>query len=249
MKIVFLAGFLAAVSAPAMAQTQELALLDQFYARHRLPMVNSGESPDDVVIDEPSWVTTSWGNWSTACSPKSVRSRTVTCEKNDQIVGNEQCSEPKPAVYEQAPIYTGCVFIENGDFEDRSYESSFGVAPWTVSSTRLIMVDDAFSGSTALACNGNYGCNPGTRLKPEMIIPGHYYFRAMMKSKDCKISGFQPGVVIHLANGKKLSERIECSKNWVEVTLDIPQSLGITRVELLGYQSVYDDVSLVRLGD
>lgn len=88
----------AAVSAPAHA--------DNYYARTQLKKAQS-HAPAQVI---GQWQAGAWTGWSSTCSEAAIRTRSVSCSANGQLVSDSACDKAgvRPISSEVQEDYSGC---------------------------------------------------------------------------------------------------------------------------------------------
>lgn len=138
---------------PVITQAQELALLDQFYARRALtvnknvadspapaPTPAPSPEPDPEPAPEPktyAWSYGDWSDWDSYCSTAenpSVRTRSATClDEAGMIVAESFCTAPREPIVEESIEREACDLggIKNGNFDEglKDWEFRGQVAP------------------------------------------------------------------------------------------------------------------------
>lgn len=130
-----LSTFGATALVPSSVIAQDLAFLDQFYARHvlvegKVPASVPEENPDQEPAPAPDpegrvyeWYYGQWSNWSSLCSTPqepSVRTRSATCRDQNHVVSEDGLCEGSPEVVEKEVIDRGCDVggVKNGEFAE-----------------------------------------------------------------------------------------------------------------------------------
>jgi len=116
------------------------------------PVPSLERTAPDFGVCSYAWIEGQWGEWSSQCSTKSVRRRSVQCQREDgEFVDSSNCGGTRPDTEQTEEILTGCSYAWNtGEWTTVPQCSASAESTRSVTCRRTDgrIVEDSLCGST-----------------------------------------------------------------------------------------------------